>query len=79
MDNEHRSSAVPVTALLVSLTILVLGNGLQGTLLGVRAGLEGMAEESIGLFMSAFFAGHVVGSVLSPRLVAQIGHNRTSP
>ena len=66
-----------VWALLVSLIILGLGTGLQSTLLGVRAGLEGMAEESIGVIMSAYFIGYSLGSFFVPRLVREVGHIRT--
>jgi len=55
---------------------LVLGNGLQGTLLGVRGGMEGMAQESIGLMMSAYFAGYMLGSIFIPRRVQSVGHIR---
>ncbi len=66
----------PVAALLLGIGVLVLGNGLQGTLLGVRAGLEGFREETIGAVMSAYFAGYVAGSLLCPGLVARYGHIR---
>lgn len=63
--------------LLVSVVLLVLGNGLQGTLLGVRAGLEGMGATAVGVIMSAYFLGYLGGSRLSPALVARVGHIRT--
>lgn len=66
----------PVSALLFGIGLLVLGNGLQGTLLGVRAGLEGFRQETIGLMMSAYFAGYVAGSIWSSRLIDQAGHIR---
>lgn len=66
----------PVSALLFGIGLLVLGNGLQGTLLGVRAGLEGFRQETIGLMMSAYFAGYVAGSIWCPRLIDQAGHIR---
>lgn len=66
-----------VTALLSGTAFLVLGNGLQGTLIAVRAGLEGMTEQTIGLIMSAYFLGFIVGSVYTPRLIAAVGHIRT--
>lgn len=64
-------------ALLFSVSVLVLGNGLQGTLLSVRAGIEGMGDHLIGFMMSAYFLGYLAGSLLSPRLVMQVGHIRT--
>ena len=66
-----------LSALLSGVAILVLGNGLQGTLLGVRAGIEGMAAETIGLIMSAYFVGFAVACFVVPPLVERVGHIRT--
>lgn len=63
--------------LLFSVGLLVLGNGLQGTLLGVRAGIEGMGDHLVGFMMSAYFLGYLAGSLCSPRMVVQVGHIRT--
>ena len=70
-------SLLSLSALLLGVAVLVLGNGLQGTLLGVRAGTEGMAADTIGLIMSAYFVGYAVGSFLAPPLVERVGHIRT--
>lgn len=67
----------PISMLLLSIVLLVLGNGLQGTLLGVRAGLEGMTTATVGVIMSAYYLGYLGGSLLSPALVARVGHIRT--
>ena len=69
-------SRVVLTALLLSALLLVLGNGLQGTLLSVRAGMEGMAQDDIGFMMSAYFAGFILGSLYIPRRVENVGHIR---
>lgn len=66
-----------IFALLLGVAILNLGSGLQGTLIAVRAGLEGMPQESIGLMMAAFFFGYALGSVLTVRVVIEVGHIRT--
>lgn len=68
---------VKTSALLLGVCFLGLGTGLQGTLLGLRAGLEGMSEESIGLMMSAFFVGYGLCSILVPHMVTAVGHVRT--
>ncbi|MEX2630126.1 MAG: MFS transporter [Tistlia sp.] len=77
-DAENRSGLVigPVATLLISVSLLVLGNGLQGTLLVVRAGQEGFRGETIGAMMSAYFAGYALGSLLLPRVVGSAGHIR---
>lgn len=63
-------------ALLLGICLLMLGNGLQGTLLGVRATLEGYSNELIGLLMSGFFAGFLLGATWTPRAVNRVGHVR---
>lgn len=65
-----------VAALLVGVAFLVLGNGLQGTLVAVRADTEGFGEQVTGLVMAAYFVGFVVGSVTVPRLIERAGHIR---
>jgi MFS family permease len=68
--------SVQLWALLAGVALLVAGNGLQATLLGVRAGLEGMADETVGVVMSAHFAGFVAGSIYAPSLIQRVGHIR---
>lgn len=65
-----------LAVLLLGIALLVLGNGLQGTLLGVRAAAEGFSQEVIGLIMSAYFAGFVAGSLIGPGLIRRAGHIR---
>ena len=63
-------------ALLLGIALIMLGNGLQSTLLGVRATLEGFGTTTTGLVMTAYFVGFVSGSVIVPRLLANVGHVR---
>lgn len=71
-----RLHLAPVVALLGSVTIMVAGNGLLGTLLGVRAVHEGFGAEAIGLLMSGYFVGYVAGAWHCPVLIARAGHVR---
>ncbi|MEL6101177.1 MAG: MFS transporter [Pseudomonadota bacterium] len=73
------TSITPLFALvpvLAAVALLTLGHGLQGTLLGLRGGQEGMSAGEIGFVMSAYFAGFAVGSVWSPHIIAGVGHIR---
>ncbi len=63
-------------ALLVGIALLALGNGLQGTLLGVRAAMEQFGPVVTGIVMSGYMIGLLVGSLVTPRLVGQVGHIR---
>lgn len=67
----------PFTMLLLSVALLMLGIGLQNTLLGVRAGLEDFSSIEVGSLMGFYFFGFLAGSVLSPIYVSRVGHIRT--
>ncbi len=71
-----RSALVSAWALFVGVGFIMLANGLQGTLLGVRATIEGFPTMITGLIMSGYFSGALVGSVVAPRLVKGVGHIR---
>lgn len=66
-----------LAALLAAVAILLAGNGLQVTLLSVRANIEGFTLPMIGLLMSAYFIGYIGGCRFSPRLIGAVGHIRT--
>ena len=70
------STVFSVYSLLLSIGILLIGSGLMGTLLGVRASIEGFSDAIIGIIMSAFFMGYIVGAYLCPRLIRDVGHIR---
>ena len=57
--------------------LIMLGNGLQGTLLGVRASLEHFSTTVIGLVMSGYFIGLIFGCNIVSKMVARVGHIRT--
>jgi MFS family permease len=66
-----------VAAILVSTVIFLIGNGLLGTLIPVRAHLAGFSDFAIGLIGSSYFVGFVVGCYAGPRMLARAGHSRT--
>ena len=54
----------------------MLGDGLQGSLLPIRADLEGFSATLTGLVMSSFYLGFLLGSIMTPRLTVKVGHIR---
>jgi len=62
--------------LLLGFGILMLGDGLQGTLLAVRADLAGFSATLTGLVMSSFYLGFLLGSIMTPGITARVGHIR---
>jgi MFS family permease len=70
------STISSIYSLLLSIAILLLGSGLLGTTLSIRAGMEAFPQGIIGIIMAAFFLGYVIGSYLCPRLISRVGHIR---
>lgn len=62
--------------LFTGIAMIMLGNGLQGSLLGIRASMEGFSTTMTGLIMTGYFAGFLGGSLLVPRWVRNVGHIR---
>jgi MFS family permease len=62
--------------LLLGVMLLMVGNGIQGTLLGIRGAIEGFSTFEISLVMSAYFAGFLLGSRLAPSMIRKVGHVR---
>ena len=62
--------------LFTGIAMIMLGNGLQGSLLGVRASMEGFSTTTTGFIMTGYFVGFLGGSVLVPRWVRNVGHIR---
>lgn len=63
-------------ALLLGVFMLMIGNGLQGTLLGLRGEAEGFSTFEISLVMSAYFVGFLFASRIGPILIRRVGHIR---
>lgn len=63
-------------ALLFGMLLLMIGNGLQGTLLGVRGELEGFSTFQMSIVMSAYFLGFLFSSRMAPEMIRRVGHVR---
>lgn len=64
-------------SLLQGAALLLLGTGLLNTLITLRGMAEGFSESMLGLLMSGYFAGYLLGSWLTAPLIRRIGHIRT--
>ncbi len=62
--------------LLVAAGILLAGNGLQGTLITLRAAEEGFDTTLIGVMGAAYFFGFLLSCLRAPHLIAAVGHIR---
>ncbi len=63
-------------ALLLGMMLLMVGNGLQGTLLGLRGAVEGFSPTTMSYIMSGYFLGFLGGSYMAPELIRRVGHVR---
>ncbi|WP_341212248.1 MFS transporter [uncultured Limimaricola sp.] len=63
-------------ALFLGMFMLMIGNGLQGTLLGLRGEVEGFSTLEMSVIMSAYFAGFLFASRYAPRMIRRVGHVR---
>ena len=63
-------------ALLLGVGMLMVANGMQSSILGIRGEIEGFATFEMSIIMSAYFAGFLGGSRMAPRLIQRVGHVR---
>lgn len=66
-----------IIALLFSAAILLMGNGLQSTLLPLRAQMQTFSTLDIGVLGSAYYVGFAAGCFFGPHLVRRVGHIRS--
>ncbi|WP_165644613.1 MFS transporter, partial [Oharaeibacter diazotrophicus] len=67
----------PLASLFLGISFLLCGNGLQTTLVPLRAAAEGFSAVEIGLIGSSYYLGFVVGCLATPYLIGRVGHIRT--
>ncbi|HQF31313.1 MAG TPA: MFS transporter, partial [Hyphomicrobiales bacterium] len=66
----------PVLALLFAIAFLLMGNGLQTTLIPIRADLERFDALALGILGSSYYLGFVAGCLGGPYLILRAGHIR---
>ena len=71
-----KTALASVASLLLGVSILLTGQGLQGILLPVRAGIEEFSTIAIGVMGAAYFLGFTLGCVKGGELVKNVGHVR---
>ena len=62
--------------LLLGILLLMVGNGMQGTLLGIRGQIEGISTTQMSVVMAAYFGGFLLGSRVVPGMIQKVGHVR---
>lgn len=62
--------------LLLGILLLMVGNGMQGTLLGIRGGIEGIPTFQMSVVITSYYGGFLLGSLTVPELIKNVGHVR---
>lgn len=69
-------TAAAAWALFTGIGLMMIGNGLQGTLVGIRSEQAGFGTSTIGLVMSGYFVGILAGSRAATKALSSVGHIR---
>ncbi|MFD1509958.1 MFS transporter [Lacimonas salitolerans] len=65
-----------VWALLLGIVLIMLGNGMHFTLIGLRGGIEGFNATELAIVTSGYFVGFLSGARFTPLLIQRVGHVR---
>ncbi|WP_028671057.1 MFS transporter [Saccharospirillum impatiens] len=65
-----------VWPLLLGIVLIMLGNGMHFTLIGLRGGIEGFSAAELAIVTSMYFMGFLSGARFTPRLIRRVGHVR---
>lgn len=76
MRAGYRESLRDALPLLAAVTLLMAGNGLTSTLLGIRSALEGFSEAVTGIILAGYYLGFLLGSLWAPPTIRRVGHIR---
>lgn len=68
---------IPISALLLSDALLLVGHGLLLTLLPIVATESGFSDTQVALTGSGYFIGFVSGCLATPYIVRRVGHIRS--
>lgn len=65
-----------VWVLLIGIVLIMLGNGMHFTLVGLRGGIEGFSAAELAIVTSGYFLGFLSGARYAPVLIRRVGHVR---
>ena len=76
-DRRNQWSIMTTGAMFLSVFLLAGGGAIHTSVVALRAEIEGFAPFVIGLTMSAFFLGYLLGTTVAPPLLRSVGYTRT--
>ncbi len=65
-----------VWPLLLGILLIMLGNGMHFTLIGLRGGIEGFSAAELAIVTSGYFLGFLSGARITPVMIRNVGHVR---
>ena len=65
-----------VWALLLGIMLVMLGNGMHFTLIGLRGAVEGFSAAELAVVTSGYFIGFLSGARVTPLMIRRVGHVR---
>ena len=74
---DSRQSRTTIVAIIISVFLMGAGMGLQGSAVSLRAGAEGFSEAMVGLIMSFNYVGLILGSMIAPVFIRNVGYVRS--
>jgi MFS family permease len=69
-----RAAVASVSAVIVTIFFIQLGNGLQTSLLSVRAGFEAFPAAVLGIIMASYYVGYSAAPLMSRTIIGRFGH-----
>lgn len=77
-DVADSSAAAPgsIWAVFVGLGLLMMGNGLNGAIIGVKSGTQGFSVTVTGVIVAGFYAGFLLAPSVVVRALSSVGHVR---
>lgn len=71
-----RHTLLALSALFIAVLVMMLGNGLLGSLISLRLSLDNHSSGAIAMVMAGYYAGLMLGSFIAPGVVRRVGHIR---
>ena len=76
MIRPERPHTAGLWSLFLGLGLLMIGNGLNGAIIGIRSGNEGFGVFVTGVVMAGYFAGFLLAPSVVVRMISSVGHIR---
>lgn len=73
---DRSLGVLAVWPLFLGVLVMMIGNGLQNSLVGTRSSMEGFPTTTTGFIIAAYYFGFLLGAFLVQRVLVSVGHIR---